>query len=94
VSNSRVYIVAKYLYEKKIKNINLIGYDLIDENVKYINNGIIRFLICQNPEEQGYNSVMALFNYLLMKKPIDKFNFSPIDIIMKENLLYYKNLKS
>jgi LacI family transcriptional regulator len=93
VANSRVYNVAKYIYEKKIKNVILIGYDLIDENVKYLNNDTIQFLICQNPEDQGYNSVMALFNYLLMKKPIEKFNFSPIDIIIKENLLYYKSLK-
>jgi LacI family transcriptional regulator len=93
VTNSRVYNVAKYIYEKKIKNVILIGYDLIDENLKYLNNDTIQFLICQNPEDQGYNSVMALFNFLLMKKPIEKFNFSPIDIIIKENLLYYKSLK-
>lgn len=94
VANSKVYKIAKYLIEKKIKNTNLIGYDLIDENEKYLNNGTIRFLICQNPEDQGYSSVKALFNYLLIKKPVKKFNFSPIDIIIKENLLYYKNLKS
>jgi len=93
VANSRVHYVAKYLFDNKLKNVLLIGYDLINENMKYLKNETIRFLICQNPEDQGYNSVIALFNYLLSKKPVEKLNFSPIDIIMKENLNYYNNLK-
>jgi LacI family transcriptional regulator len=93
IANSRVHLVAKYLFDNKLKNVILIGYDLIDENLKYLKNDTIRYLICQNPEDQGYNSVIALFNYLLSKKPVDKLNFSPIDIIMKENLNYYNNFK-
>jgi len=91
VPNSRVYHVAKYLYDSKQENNILIGYDLIEENVDYLNKGIIHFLISQNPEEQGYNSVMAFLNYLTFKKPLRKLNLSPIDIIVKENIDCYKN---
>jgi LacI family transcriptional regulator len=93
IANSRAHFVAKYLFEKKIKNVILIGYDLINENLKYLKNGTVKFLISQNPEDQGYNSVMALFNFLLSKKPVEKLNYSPIDIVIKENLANYKSSK-
>jgi len=93
VTNSRVYKVAKYLDENNIKNVLLAGYDLIDKNIEYLENGIIDFLIGQKPEEQGYKSIQAMFNYLFFNREVDKVNYSPIDIIMKENIDYYKNFK-
>ena len=93
VANSRVHLVASYFEKNKIKNVILIGYDLLQENIEYIEKGIIQFLICQKPEEQGYKSVFALFNHLFLKHTVEKLNFSPIDIIMKENIEYYKNFK-
>lgn len=93
VANSRVHLVARYLEKNKIENVVLIGYDLLQENVEFLEKGIIQFLICQNPEEQGYKSVLSLFNHLFLKKTVDKFNYSPIDIIMKENIEYYTNFK-
>jgi LacI family transcriptional regulator len=51
--------------------------------------GIVDFLICQKPQEQGYRSAMAMFNYLLTGKPVEKVNYSPIDIMVKENSSYY-----
>jgi len=88
VANSRVHLVAKYLEMNQIENVVLIGYDLLNENIEYLEKEIIQFLICQKPEEQGYKSVFSLFNYLFLKKPVDKVNYSPIDIIMKENIKY------
>ncbi len=93
VANSRAYKVAQFMYDQKIKGITLIGYDLIEANLDFLERGIINFLIGQKPEEQGYKSVLALFNYLLSGKQPDRINFSPIDIIMKENIDYYKNFK-
>ena len=93
IMNSRAFKVGKYLSGKKINHLMLIGYDLISENLDYLERGIINFLIGQKPEEQGYKSVSALFNHLVSGKAIDKTNYSPIDIIMKENIDYYKNYK-
>jgi LacI family transcriptional regulator len=91
VPNSKVHHVAKYLYENNRKNNLVIGYDLIEQNVEFLQKDLISFLICQNPEEQGYNSVTALFNYLALKRVPHQLNFSAIDIIVKENIDYYKN---
>ena len=93
VTNSRSFRVAEYIYDRKIKDILLIGYDLIRENLEFLERGVINFLIGQKPEEQGYKSIQAMFNHLMTGKPIDKTNYSPIDIIMKENIDYYKNFK-
>lgn len=93
VTNSRVYKIAKYIYDNGIKDVLLSGYDLIDKNIEYLEKGSINFLIGQKPEEQGYKSIQALFNYFIYNKEADKMNYSPIDIIMKENIDYYKNFK-
>lgn len=93
IMNSRAFKVGNYLSMKKLNHLMLIGYDLISENLDFLERGIISFLIGQKPEEQGYKSVSALFNYLISGKIIDKTNYSPIDIIMKENIDYYKNYK-
>jgi LacI family transcriptional regulator len=92
VVNSRVHIIARYLEENKIQNLILLGYDLLPENIYYLDKGIVQFLIGQKPNEQGYKSVMALFEHLFLNKPVEKTNYSPIDIIMKDNIDYYRNI--
>jgi LacI family transcriptional regulator len=59
VTNSRVSSVAAWLDKAGVKNVLLIGYDILKENVKYLEKGTIEFLICHKPEEQGYRGIMA-----------------------------------
>jgi len=89
VTNSRVYAVAEFLENNRLNNLKLIGYDLIDPNIEYLQKGIIDFLISQKPEEQGYAGIMSLFNLLVMDKTPEPETFIPIDIITTENLKYY-----
>jgi LacI family transcriptional regulator len=91
IFNSRVHIVASYFQEKKIKDLFLIGYDAIRTNVTFLKNGIVSHLIAQRPEVQGYNSVKVLFYHLVLKREIEKMNYMPIDILIKENIEYYNN---
>jgi LacI family transcriptional regulator len=91
VTNSRVFSVAKYLEESQLKNIRLIGYDFLTENIKYLEGGIIDFLVCLKPQEQGYKGIMSLYQNLVLGASIDKTYFMPIDIITKENYKFYKN---
>jgi LacI family transcriptional regulator len=90
VTNSRVYQVAKYLLNTSRKNISLVGYDLINPNIKYLNNGVIDFLISQKPREQGYKALVAVFNKLKMNKQPSPEQLIPIDIICRENLCCYQ----
>ena len=90
VTNSRVYQVAKYLQNTGREHIMLVGYDLIQPNIKYLNNGVIDFLISQKPREQGYQAMVAVFNKLKMNKEPMPEHLIPIDIICKENLCCYQ----
>jgi LacI family transcriptional regulator len=89
VTNSKVYKVARFIKEHSIENITLIGYDLIDENIEYVENNTIDFLISQRPVEQGYRGIMTLFNYVVLNKSVKKEQHLPIDIITKENYRFY-----
>ena len=90
VSNSRVFQVANYLKIRNITNVRLIGYDLLPKNVDYLNDGTIDFLISQRPEEQGYLGIITLFNKIFLNKEVKREQYIPIDIIVKENIDYYK----
>lgn len=91
VTNSRVFSVARFLEKSDMRRVLLIGYDYIEENIQFLRNGRINFLICQKPEEQGYRGVMALYHHLVLKIPIANIDYMPIDIITKENYEFYKN---
>lgn len=90
VTNSRVYQVAKYLQNTSREEISLVGYDLINPNIKYLNKGVIDFLISQKPHEQGYKALVTVFNKLKMNKKPSPEQLIPIDIICKENLCCYQ----
>ena len=90
VTNSQVYYLANILEVMGLTNVRVIGHDLINENISFLKKGIVDFLICQRPEEQGYNSIITLFDHLVLKKEVKSENYTSIDIITKENLDYYK----
>lgn len=89
VTNSRAFMVAAVLKKLSMEHKILIGFDNIDENVKLLKENVIDFLICHKPEEQGYRSVMNLYQNILLSHQIDKVQYMPIDIITKENCDFY-----
>lgn len=91
VTNSRVFSVASFLQKNNLTNIALVGYDFLKENVQYLQKGVIDFLICHQPEEQGYRGIMALYQNLVISGPVEKVHFMPIDIVTKENEAFYQN---
>jgi len=91
VTNSRVRSVAKYLKETGSKHRILVGYDLSEENIAYLKDGTIDFLIGQKPEEQGYLGLMSLFQHVVVGKKVVSEQYMPIDIITRENFEFYKN---
>ena len=93
VTNSKVFNIGKLIEKSGIRTIKVIGHDLIKENVDYLKKGLVHFLICQRPEEQGYNAINKLFRSVVQKRKIESENYTPIDIITKENVDYYKEFK-
>jgi LacI family transcriptional regulator len=93
VTNSRVYNVGRLIEKYGLKRLKVIGHDLLKENIEYLKKDIVQFLICQRPEEQGYNAINKLFKHVIQKREIDKENYTSIDIIVKENVDYYKEFR-
>lgn len=91
VTNSRVSSVAAYLEKSEIKNILLIGYDILQENLKYLEKGTIDFLISHKPEEQGYRAIITLYQSLVIGPAVEGITFMPIDIITRYNYKFYSN---
>jgi LacI family transcriptional regulator len=90
IPNSRVYIVAKFIKENKLKNIRVIGYELLKQNLEYLNNGIIDFLIHQKPEEQGYMGINHLYKKSVLKEHVEDLHYMPLEIIVQENQMIKK----
>lgn len=89
VTTSKAYQIASILSTIKDKKIAIIGYDLIDKNVNYLNHGIVQFLIHQNQKRQVYLGVSTLIEHFLFKKEIPETILLPIDIINVENASFY-----
>jgi LacI family transcriptional regulator len=89
VTTSRVYVIAEYLQTKQLRQVNLVGYDLLEKNLDYLDKGIINFLINQNHKGQGYWGIQALADHLVFGKKNSPIKYLPLDIITKENLQYY-----
>jgi LacI family transcriptional regulator len=89
VSGSKSYLIALYLEEKGLRSVKLIGYDLLDMNVKYLRSGTIRFLIGQRPEEQTYKGIKKLFDFLSLHKVPDKIEYLPVDVVTSENVDFF-----
>lgn len=85
IPNSRVYIVAKFIKENNLKGIRVVGYELLKQNLEYLNDGIIDFLIHQKPEEQGYMGIIHLYKKVVLKENVLDLNYMQLEIIVKEN---------
>ena len=92
--NSSCYILGDYLEKRQKHEIRLVGYDLIDPNVRLLNEGYVQALIAQRPELQGYNGVKALSRLLLFDERPQVVNLLPIDILLKENYQYYNKVSN
>lgn len=85
IPNSRVHTVAKFIQENHLKNIHLVGYDLLKNNIEFLNDGTIAFLINQKPEDQGYLGINYLYKKVVLKEAISDKKYMPLEIIVQEN---------
>jgi len=87
--NSKVYRLAMHLSTLNCVDVRLIGYDLLTQNVEFLKQGMISYLIAQRPDKQAYYSVRDMCRELIFRQGIKKINYVPIDILMKENIEDY-----
>jgi LacI family transcriptional regulator len=88
--NSKAHLVGEYLLRSNRRNIQIMGYDMVEKNAECVRQGSISFLIAQHAYMQGYACVDALFRAIVLKKEVDPVNYMPIELLSKENIGYYR----
>jgi LacI family transcriptional regulator len=92
VSTSKgTYLIASIFKEKHKPGVKLIGYDMLEENIRFMKKGVIDFLINQNPKRQAFLGMNYLVGHLILKKEAPLQDLLPLEIISKENVDSYLN---
>ena len=84
-------VVARYLDKTGKQKIRLVGYDILEDNLKYLRCGVIDFLINQNPKRQASVGISHLANHLIFKKEAPERDLFPLEVITQQNLDSYLN---
>jgi LacI family transcriptional regulator len=82
-------VAAGFLERNARREIKVIGYDMLEENIRYMQKGVINFLIHQNPQRQAFLGVNHLVNHLILKKETPPQELLPLEIISPENIKSY-----
>lgn len=88
--NSKTHIVGEYLLRKNMRNVQIMGYDMVHKNAECLRQGSISFLIAQHAYQQGFCCIDALFQAIVLKKKVRPVNYMPIELLTKENLDFYR----
>lgn len=87
---SKGHIVGEFLLKTNRRDVQIMGYDMVEKNAKCLRLGTISFLIAQHAFMQGYNCVDTLFKAIVLKKKVDPVNYMPIELLSKENVDFYR----
>lgn len=88
--NSKAHIVGEFLLRSNRRNVQIMGYDMVDKNAECVRQGSISFLIAQHAYMQGYSCLESLFEAIVLRKEVNPVNYMPIEILTKENLDFYR----
>ena len=87
--NSKAHIVGEFLLTNGYKGIQIMGYDMVEKNVRCVKNGSISFLIAQHAYMQGFYSIDTLVKAIVLKHKVRAVNYMPIELLSKENIDFY-----
>lgn len=88
--NSKAHIVGEFLLRNNRRNIQIMGYDMVEKNAECLRQGSISFLIAQHGYQQGFSCVDTLFKAIVLKKSVQPVNYMPIELLSKENVDFYR----
>ena len=87
---SKAHIVGDFLLKTNRRDVQIMGYDMVEKNAHCLREGSISFLIAQHAYMQGYYCVDTLFRAIVLKKKVTTVNYMPIELLMKENVDFYR----
>jgi LacI family transcriptional regulator, galactose operon repressor len=59
-----------------------------------VEKGTIDFILTQQPESQGYQGIIMLYDHIVLKKEIRKKVIMPLNIITRENIHTFTDFMS
>lgn len=86
-------IISSYLEKINKTDLTLVGYDMLEDNLKFIRSGTIDFIINQNPKRQAFLGMNYLADFLVFQKKMPPMNLLPLEVITRENLQSYLDSK-
>lgn len=90
VSTSKATSTVASVLEKRGRlDVKVIGYDMLEENIRWMKKGVINFLINQNPKRQAFLGINHLVGELILHKAPPATDLLPLEIISRENLESY-----
>lgn len=90
ITTSKAFKIAEFVIsQRKSPKPVIVGYDLLKENIEYLQNNTIDFLIHQNQKQQANLAIMSMLDYFIFEKKINKEILLPIQIINSENYHSY-----
>lgn len=84
-TSSGTFLTAKALANHNKADTLLIGYDLLEENIHFLEKGIINFLINQDPRHQAFQGLRYIVDHLLLNLEIPFSDLLPLEIITRQN---------
>lgn len=88
--NSKAHLVGEFLLKTNRRNVQIMGYDMVAKNAQCMREGSISFIIAQHAYQQGYSCIDTLFQAIVLKKKVGSINYMPIELIMRENIDFYR----
>ncbi|MEO1009841.1 MAG: LacI family DNA-binding transcriptional regulator [Bacteroidota bacterium] len=88
VTNSKAHLLVSFL-QKDRRTYTMVGYDLLEQNLKHLKKKRIDFLIHQKPKRQAYLGIGNLAEHFLFQKQLPSQELLPIDIVTSENYKYH-----
>jgi len=86
VSNSNASILVALLDELGIDSVPIVGYDLVEDNVRALRDGRIAFLLSQRRREQARIAVEMIYRSVILGEPAVGDRTVPIDIVSAETV--------
>ena len=88
--NSKAHIVGDFLLRTNRRDVQIMGYDMVEKNANCVKLGSISFLIAQHGYMQGYSCIETLFEAIVLRKKVNPVNYVPIELLTKENVDFYR----
>ena len=87
---SKAHIVGEFLLKTNRRDVQIMGYDMVEKNATCLRLGSMSFIIAQHAFMQGYNCLDSLFKAIVLKKKVEPVNYRPIELLTKENVDFYR----